>query len=162
MWDWKVEKRYELLVIVKVCRLRKSLYGLKTEPSSWFGKFSEALQVFGLKKSNCDHTMFYKHFEGGIILLMVYVDYIVIIGSDVCMYFGSKAFSSHNFRRCLIHPHVSTRVEGWKLVNWAKIPLIPCNENKSQDRVRQEKKASIYSHTRVSYLYKATRVKLRK
>ncbi|EOY06846.1 Cysteine-rich RLK (RECEPTOR-like protein kinase) 8, putative [Theobroma cacao] len=44
----------------KVCHFRKSLYGLKQSPRAWFGKFSEAVQEFGMKKSKCDHSVFYK------------------------------------------------------------------------------------------------------
>ena len=34
--------------IGKVCRLQKSLYGLKQSPRAWFGKFSHAVEKFGL------------------------------------------------------------------------------------------------------------------
>lgn len=44
----------------KVCRLRKSLYGLKESPCAWFGRFSDIVLEYGMKKSNCDHTVFYK------------------------------------------------------------------------------------------------------
>ena len=44
----------------KVCHLKKSLYGLKQSPHAWFGKFSEVVQKFGLTKSKCDHSVFYR------------------------------------------------------------------------------------------------------
>lgn len=76
----------------KVCCLCKSLYGLKRSPRAWFGRFSEVVQEFGLHKSKCDHLVFYKQFEAGIILLVVYVDDVVIIGSDIVGILSSKSF----------------------------------------------------------------------
>ena len=63
-------------------RLRKSLYGLKQSPRAWFGKFSQAIEKFGMQKSKSDHYVFYKKSDGGIILLVVHVDDIVITTSD--------------------------------------------------------------------------------
>ena len=34
--------------IREVCRLRKSLYGLKQSPRAWFGKFNQAVETFGM------------------------------------------------------------------------------------------------------------------
>ena len=34
--------------IGKVCRLQKSLYGLKQSLCSWFGKLSQAVEEFGM------------------------------------------------------------------------------------------------------------------
>ena len=44
----------------KVCRLRKYFYGLKQSPCAWFGRFSEVIKEFGMKKSKCDHSVFYQ------------------------------------------------------------------------------------------------------
>ena len=68
--------------IGKVCRLRKSMYGLKQNPRAWFDKFSQSIETFGMQKSKSNHSVFYKNSSFGISLLVVYVDDIVITGSD--------------------------------------------------------------------------------
>ena len=77
--------------IGRVCRLRKSLYGLKQSPCVWFGKISQAVEEFRMQKTKSDHFVFYRKSSSGIILLVVYVDNIVITGSD------SKGISSLMF-----------------------------------------------------------------
>ena len=66
-----------------VCKLRRSLYGLKQSPRAWFGKFSHIVQLFGLKRSEADHSVFYcQSSPGKYVYLIVYVDDIVITGND--------------------------------------------------------------------------------
>ena len=48
-----------------VCRLRKSLYGLKQSPRTWFGKFSNVVQQFGMTRFEADHSVFYQHSSVG-------------------------------------------------------------------------------------------------
>ena len=83
--------------IGKVCRLWKSLYGLKQSPRAWFGKFSQAVEKFGLQKSKSDHSVFYRNSNSGIILLLVYVDDIVITGSDFTGISSLKSFLHGQF-----------------------------------------------------------------
>ncbi|GJS02129.1 retrovirus-related pol polyprotein from transposon TNT 1-94 [Tanacetum coccineum] len=66
----------------RVCKLKKALYGLKQSPRAWFRKFSNAVIEFGLRRSVYDHSIFYSSSNSGCILLVVYVDDIVITGSD--------------------------------------------------------------------------------
>ncbi|RVW48432.1 Retrovirus-related Pol polyprotein from transposon TNT 1-94 [Vitis vinifera] len=66
-----------------VCRLRRSLYGLKQSPRAWFSRFSSVVQEFGMLRSTADHSVFYHHNSlGQCIYLVVYMDDIVITGSD--------------------------------------------------------------------------------
>nr|CAN79194.1 hypothetical protein VITISV_000236 [Vitis vinifera] len=66
-----------------VCKLRRSLYGLKQSPWVWFGRFSSIVQEFGMLRSEVDHSVFYHHNSSSqCIYLVVYVDDIVITGSD--------------------------------------------------------------------------------
>ena len=68
--------------IGRVCRLQKSLYGLKQSLRAWFGKFNQAVKEFSMQKCKSKHSVFYRNSSSGIILLVVYVDDIVITRSD--------------------------------------------------------------------------------
>ena len=46
----------------KVCRLRKSLYGLKQSPRAWFERFTTVVKGYGFVQCQSDHTLFVKHF----------------------------------------------------------------------------------------------------
>ena len=83
--------------IRRVCRLQKSLYGLKQSPRAWFAKFSEAIKKFGMQKSKSDHSVFYRNSQAGIILLVVYVDDIIITGNDMVGIYSLKSFLHGQF-----------------------------------------------------------------
>ena len=65
-----------------VCKLKKSLYGLKQSPRAWFDRFRWALCDMGYKQCNGDHTLFYRHLGRKITMLAVYVDDIIITGDN--------------------------------------------------------------------------------
>ena len=66
----------------KVCKLKKSLYGLKQSPRAWFGRFTKSMRAFGYRQSNSDRTLFLKKQHGKITTLIVYVDDMVVTGND--------------------------------------------------------------------------------
>lgn len=66
----------------KVCELKKLLYGLKQSPQAQFSRSSSAVLDFELVRSLLDHSVFYRHYEGRRIFLVVYVDDLVIVGDD--------------------------------------------------------------------------------
>ena len=45
----------------KVCKLKKSLYGLKQSQQAWFDRFIQAVCDMRYSQCNGDHTVFYKH-----------------------------------------------------------------------------------------------------
>ena len=55
---------------------------MRQVPRVWFQSFSQALTSLGFKSSKADNSLFTNHSSAGTILLLVYVDDIIIIGSS--------------------------------------------------------------------------------
>ena len=69
----------------KVCKLQRSIYGLKQASQSWNLHFDEAVKEFGLIK-NEDEPYIYKKVSGSaIVFLVLYVDDILLIGNDIAI-----------------------------------------------------------------------------
>ena len=67
----------------RVCKLQRSIYGLKQASRSWNLRFDEAVKEFGFMK-NEDEPCVYKNVSGSaIIFLMLYVADILLIGNDI-------------------------------------------------------------------------------
>ncbi|KAM0034727.1 putative RNA-directed DNA polymerase [Helianthus debilis subsp. tardiflorus] len=66
----------------EVCRLKKTLYGLKQSPRAWFGRFTLAMKRYGFQQSNSDHTLFLKRRGKLVTCLIIYVDDMIITGND--------------------------------------------------------------------------------
>lgn len=66
----------------KVCRLKKSLYGLRQAPRCWYAKLETALTKFGFTHDDTNHSLFSK-VRGSICLhILIYVDDFVIACND--------------------------------------------------------------------------------
>lgn len=67
----------------RVCRLRKSLYGLRQASRNWYHKFTTSLLDIGFRQSDADHSLFiYSHTGGSIIAALIYVDDVIITGTN--------------------------------------------------------------------------------
>ena len=68
-----------------VCKLQKSIYGLKHASRSWNIHFDQAVKSFGFTQ-NLDEPCVYKESKGKVVaFLVLYVDDILLIGNNVRM-----------------------------------------------------------------------------
>ena len=65
-----------------VCKLHKSIYGLKQSPRAWYAKLSYALFEFGFNKSSADSSMFIKINKKSTTIVLVYVDDLIVTGNN--------------------------------------------------------------------------------
>lgn len=65
-----------------VCKLRKSLYGLRQAPRCWFAKLSTALKNYGFRQSCSDYSLFTLRTTTVHLVVLVYVDDLIVSGND--------------------------------------------------------------------------------
>src|SRR5690606_11592526 len=75
-----------------ILRLKQPIYGLKQSPRARYRKLSTTLNGRGFRKSELDHTLFTFTGPLGIIVCMVYVDDLIITGSDKVGIQATKEF----------------------------------------------------------------------
>jgi hypothetical protein len=67
-----------------VCRLKKSLYGLKQDSRQWYLKFDRIMTEQGYSRCHSDHCVYFKRLENGsYIILLFYVDNMIFVGSNM-------------------------------------------------------------------------------
>ena len=65
-----------------ILKLQKALYGLKQAPRAWNSKLNEVLLKKGFVRSKCDYDVYYTIEMQERIIIGVYVDYMIFIGSS--------------------------------------------------------------------------------
>ncbi|KAD4180157.1 hypothetical protein E3N88_28748 [Mikania micrantha] len=66
-----------------VCRLNKSLYGLKQASRNWFSTFSDTVQKAGYTQSKADYSLFTKTQGKSFTAILIYVDDILLTDNDL-------------------------------------------------------------------------------
>ena len=65
-----------------VCRLKKSLFGLKQSPRQWYKRFDSFMLSHGFKRSDYDSCVYLKTVNDSAIYLLLYVDDMLIVAKD--------------------------------------------------------------------------------
>ena len=77
-----------------VCRLKKSLCGLKQARRKWYLKFDNFMHEHGYSRCHSDHCDYFKMLE---IILCLYVHDMLVVGSNMDYIKGLKHQLAHSF-----------------------------------------------------------------
>ena len=65
-----------------VCKLHRSIYGLKQALRAWFSRLSSFLVTIGFMDFKSDTSLFLQWVGTDLLLVLIYVDDIIITGND--------------------------------------------------------------------------------
>ena len=80
-----------------VCKLTRSIYGLKQASHQWYHKFHQVIISFGFEINAVDNCVYHKFSGSKHIFLVLYVDDILLATNDIGMLHETKRFLSKNF-----------------------------------------------------------------
>jgi hypothetical protein len=80
-----------------VCKLKKSLYGLKQASRQWYLKFHNVISSFSFVENIMDQCIYLKVSGSKICFLVLYVDDILLATNDKGLLHEVKQFLSKNF-----------------------------------------------------------------
>ena len=81
----------------KVCKLVKSLYVLKQAPKQWHEKFDDVMISQRFKINECDMCVYVKDIEQGYVIVCLYDDDMLIVGTDDKMIISTKNMLNSRF-----------------------------------------------------------------
>ena len=81
----------------KICKLKKSIYGLKQASRSWNIRFDEVIKGFGFRQNEEEPCVYKKASGSAVVFLILYVDDILLIGNDIPMLQSVKTSLNNSF-----------------------------------------------------------------
>ena len=80
-----------------VCRLKRSIYGLKQASRQWYLKFDKIVTSFGFIENKFDQCVYMKVNGSKYIFMVLYIDDILLANSNVNLLNDTKSILSANF-----------------------------------------------------------------
>ncbi|KAM1546338.1 hypothetical protein ACFX10_046560 [Malus domestica] len=81
----------------KVCKLQRSIYGLKQASRSWNIRFDTEIKTFGFTQNEDDNCVYQKVVGDAVVFLVLYVDDILLFGNDTAILSSVKVWLSKTF-----------------------------------------------------------------
>ena len=97
-----------------MCRIKKSLYGLKQTPRAWYSRMDGYLQSMGFTKSVVDPNLYFILVEEDPVILVMCVDDLFLIGANELIA-RSKADLAIKFEMDIGLMHYFLGLEVWNL-----------------------------------------------
>ncbi|KAM1263711.1 hypothetical protein ACFX2G_029302 [Malus domestica] len=80
-----------------VCKLKKSIYGLKQASRQWYLKFHQVVREYGFTENLSDNCIYMKVSGSSFIILILYVDDILLATNSQSLLSETKSFLQRNF-----------------------------------------------------------------
>ncbi|KAK1627137.1 hypothetical protein QYE76_001452 [Lolium multiflorum] len=81
----------------KVCKLQRSIYGLKQASRSWNLRFDRVIKDFGFIRTHGEACIYKKVSGSSVAFLILYVDDILLIGNDIELLSSIKGYLNKSF-----------------------------------------------------------------
>ncbi|KAK1618191.1 hypothetical protein QYE76_023708 [Lolium multiflorum] len=81
----------------KVCKLQRSIYGLKQASRSWNRRFDKVIKDFGFIQCHGEACIYKKVSGSSVAFLILYVDDILLIGNDIELLSSVKGYLNNSF-----------------------------------------------------------------
>nr|GEW46083.1 retrotransposon protein, putative, Ty1-copia subclass [Tanacetum cinerariifolium] len=81
----------------RVCKLKRSIYGLKQASRQWNKRFDDEIKKFGFTQNYDEPCVYLKASGSNITFLILYVDDILIMGNNIPMLQGVKSYLGRCF-----------------------------------------------------------------
>lgn len=80
-----------------VCKLKKSIYGLKQASRQWYYKFHQVISSFGFEANPIDNCVYQKFSGSKFVFLVLYVNDILLTSNNIGSLHETKRFLTNKF-----------------------------------------------------------------